>query len=84
MVTILQQFFLAVALLAGVPLLAATALGLVIALIQALTQIQDQTLPQLVKVVAVGATFLLAGRILAAPLMAASSQVFDTFWQSPI
>lgn len=80
MTHILQDFFLAVALLAGIPLLVATALGLIVALLQALTQIQDQTLPQLVKVVAVGACILIGGRVLTAPLMASSAQVFDTFW----
>lgn len=35
------------------PILAATVLGVLVALIQALTQVQDQTLPSAVKLVAV-------------------------------
>lgn len=82
MIQLLQQFFIATAILAGIPLLAAAIFGLTIALVQALTQIQDQTLPQLVKVAAVGAVLLLGGRELSGPLMSASASVFDTFWQA--
>lgn len=72
---------MSVMILAGIPLLLATVLGLLVSFIQAVTQIQDQTLPQLVKVVAVAGVLLLAGRGISAPLMMASTDVFDTFWQ---
>ncbi len=81
MIHVLQDFFMSVVVLAGIPLLIATALGLIVALVQAVTQVQDQTLPQLVKVAAVGGCLLLAGRSISAPLMLASAEVFDTFWQ---
>lgn len=44
------------------PLLAATVFGLAISLIQAVTQIQDQTLPYVVKLAAVSVTLALVGR----------------------
>lgn len=81
MISILEQFMLAVALLAGVPLVIAAALGVLISLLQALTQVQDQTLPQLVKVAAIALCLVVAGNLLAGPLLAHSALVFDTFWQ---
>lgn len=44
------------------PLLIATLCGLVVSLIQAVTQIQDQTLPYVVKLVAVAVTLAGMGR----------------------
>ncbi|EJN02943.1 type III secretion system export apparatus subunit SctS [Herbaspirillum sp. YR522] len=44
------------------PLIIATACGLVVSLIQAVTQIQDQTLPYVVKLVAVAVTLAAMGR----------------------
>lgn len=44
------------------PLLAATVFGLAVSLIQAVTQIQDQTLPYVVKLAAISVTLTLAGR----------------------
>ena len=73
-------FMTAVALLAGVPLAVATVVGLVISFFQAITQIQDQTLSQTVKIAAIAATFLILGGTLIAPLIEASAAVFDTFW----
>ena len=42
-------------------LMVATIVGLIISIIQALTQIQEQTLPQVAKIVAVAALLLIAG-----------------------
>lgn len=77
----LLTFLGGVALLAGIPLAVATAVGLIISFFQAVTQIQDQTLGQTVKIVSIGATFLIAGGALVAPLVEASSLLFETFWQ---
>lgn len=49
-------------LLSAPPLLAATICGLTVSLVQAVTQIQDQTLPYVVKLAAVSVTLALAGR----------------------
>ena len=71
---------IAVAVLAGVPLAVATVVGLIISFLQAITQIQDQTLASTVKIVAIAATFLAVGGALVSPLMEATILLFDTFW----
>ncbi|MGZ5857241.1 MAG: EscS/YscS/HrcS family type III secretion system export apparatus protein, partial [Burkholderiaceae bacterium] len=44
------------------PLLIATLCGVIVSLIQAVTQIQDQTLPYVIKVMAVAITLTVLGR----------------------
>lgn len=61
------------------PLIVAMIVGLVIAILQAATQIQDQTLPLTVKVVAVALTLTLFGPLLAAPLLQQSQRIFEEF-----
>lgn len=73
-------FLVAVAVLAGVPLAVATVVGLIISFLQAITQIQDQTLSSTVKIVAIAATFMAIGGVLIAPLYEATVLLFDTFW----
>lgn len=77
----LVTFMTAVTVLAGIPLAVATVVRLVVSFFQAVTQIQDQTLAQTVKIVAIGLTFLLMGAALIGPLMEASERVFSTFWR---
>ncbi len=48
--------------MAAPPLVIATLCGLVVSLVQAVTQIQDQTLPYVVKLVAVAVTLAGMGR----------------------
>ena len=48
---------------------------------QAVTQIQDQTLAQTVKIAAIAVTFLIMGGSLVAPLIESSVTLFDTFWR---
>lgn len=76
----LVMFMTAVAVLAGVPLAVATVVGLVISFLQAITQIQDQTLSSTVKIVAIAATFLVIGGALVSPLVEGTILLFDTFW----
>jgi type III secretion protein S len=54
-------------------------IGISVGLIQALTQIQDQTLPQAVKLVAVMLVLIFAGPLLAAQVAALASQSLDSF-----
>ena len=61
------------------PLAVATIVGFVVGLLQAVTQIQDQTLPQTIKLVAVLATLLVAGPWMAGPLLEQARQIFDAF-----
>lgn len=57
-----QQGLWMAVMMSAPPLLIATLLGLSVSLIQAVTQIQDQTLPYVVKLVAVAATLAAMGR----------------------
>lgn len=62
------------------PLLAlAAVIGLVIAVLQAATQIQEQTIAQVVKIFVIGVVLVVFGRVLAAPLLEHSIHVFNDF-----
>ncbi len=61
------------------PLLGAMAVGLVIGILQAVTQVQDQSLPIAFKLLAVILILVLAGPLLVAPLVRQSGQLFDSF-----
>jgi type III secretion protein S len=80
--TIISQFqtmMWIVAIVSLPPLLAAMTIGLVVAILQAATQIQDQTLPLTVKVIAVGLTLALFGVLLTRPLFEQSNRIFEDF-----
>ena len=57
----------------------AAGVGLLVGLIQAVTQIQDQSLPQVLKLVAVLATVAALGPVLAGPLMRHADLILDRF-----
>jgi len=57
-----QQGLWMAVMMAAPPLVIATLCGLVVSLVQAVTQIQDQTLPYVVKLVAVAVTLAGMGR----------------------
>ena len=57
-----QQGLWLVIVMSAPPLIVATLFGVVVALLQAITQVQDQTLPYVVKLVAVAVTLALLGR----------------------
>ena len=61
------------------PLLGAIAVGLVIGILQAVTQVQDQSLPIAFKLLAVILILVLFGPLLSAPLVRQTSQLFDSF-----
>ncbi|MGL4728390.1 MAG: flagellar biosynthetic protein FliQ [Bosea sp. (in: a-proteobacteria)] len=71
----------AVAMMAiGVPvLLVAGGLGLLTGLLQAVTQIQDSTFPQIIKILAVSALLLFFGHALSGPIVTHSEEIFATF-----
>ena len=77
--TILVGFMTDVAILAGVPLAVATLVGLIVSFFQAITQIQDQTLGQTVKIVAISVVLLAFGTTLAGPLLVSTQMVFENF-----
>ncbi len=67
------------ALIAGPPLGVALAVGLLVGILQAATQIQDQTLPMSFKLVGVFGTLLALAGTLFPPLLAYAQQVLDQF-----
>lgn len=78
-VAFLLRFVVDVVILAGVPLAAATAAGLLVSILQAVTQIQDQTLSQTVKIVTIVTILLAFGGALLTPLMRSTEQLFSEF-----
>ena len=61
------------------PLIAAVVVGLLVGVMQAVTQIQDQSLPLAFKLLIVMAILALAGPLLTVPLMREATAVFDNF-----
>ncbi|RKD87192.1 type III secretion system export apparatus subunit SctS [Kushneria marisflavi] len=60
-------------------LIVAIVIGFGVGLLQALTQIQDQTLPQAVKLVAVLLVLILSGPLLATQIVNLTDQVLNNF-----
>ncbi|HEY2811552.1 MAG TPA: type III secretion system export apparatus subunit SctS [Rhabdochlamydiaceae bacterium] len=75
---------LLILLLSGPPILISTILGLVVAIFQAATQIQEQTLSFMVKLFAVIITLFVMGGWLAAQIMSFTNNIFLNFpkWTS--
>ncbi len=61
------------------PLIAAVVIGLLVGVMQAVTQIQDQSLPLAFKLIIVMAVLALAGPVLSVPLVREATSVFDNF-----
>jgi type III secretion protein S len=60
-------------------LIAAVAVGVLVGLAQALTQIQDQTLPQAIKLIAVLVIIMMLGPLLAGQISQQASTALDEF-----
>ncbi len=73
-----QTLFLAL-ILTGPPVLTAMLVGLVISILQATTQIQEQTLTFVPKLVGVVATMVVAGPWMLAQLISFASALYDSF-----
>jgi flagellar biosynthesis protein FliQ len=65
--------------IAGPIMAVAAGAGLLLGILQAATQIQDQALPQIVKIFIVSFTLILFGGVLAVPLFNQASRILDTF-----
>ncbi len=63
------------------PLLAAVGVGLLVGLLQAATQIQDQTLPQSFKLFAVITVFAVLAPLLSQPLIDHAEKIFTEFYR---
>ncbi|MGY3238059.1 type III secretion protein S [Bradyrhizobium sp. USDA 4472] len=61
------------------PLLAALVAGLGVGIVQAATQLQDQTLPLTVKLLVVVAVLVLFAPVLSAPLIEQAQHIFTEF-----
>ncbi len=73
-----QSLFM-ILLLSGPPILISTMLGLMVAIFQAATQIQEQTLSFMVKLFAVILTLLFMGGWLSAQIMQFTNNIFMNF-----
>ena len=75
------QALLMILILSGPPILISTLLGLLVAIFQAATQIQEQTLSFMVKLFAVMLVLLLMGGWLGAQIMQFTNQIFMNFYK---
>ena len=75
------QALLLILLLSGPPILISTALGLFVAIFQAATQIQEQTLSFMVKLVSVIFTLLILGGWLSGQIMQYANNIFMNFYK---
>lgn len=74
------QCLLMILLISGPPIAVASILGLIVAIIQAATQIQEQTFSFAVKMVAVIGTIVLMGGWLANLIVGFAKQIFHNFY----
>ena len=61
------------------PLLGALAVGLVVGILQAVTQVQDQSMPLTFKLLAVVVVLVVGGASLVVPLVRQTEHLFDNF-----
>ena len=73
------QALLLILILSGPPIIISMTLGLFVAIFQAATQIQEQTLSFTVKLVAVIMTLILMGGFLSAQIMQFAGNIFQNF-----
>lgn len=71
-----KQAMLMVVMLSAPPLAVAVIVGVIVSLLQTVMQLQDQTLPFAIKLVAVGATLALSGRWIGVQLIDLTQSAF--------
>ena len=76
-IVMFKQGMLLVVVLSAPPLIVAVVVGVLTSLMQALMQVQDQTLPFGIKLVAVGVTLALTGRWIGVELIQLLNLTFD-------
>ena len=76
-VLLFKQGMLLVVVLSTPPLIVAVVVGVLTSLVQALMQVQDQTLPFGIKLLAVGVTLALTGRWIGVELIQLVNLTFD-------
>lgn len=75
--TVFSQSLWLVVVLSLPPLLVAAGVGVFVSLIQALMQLQDQTLPFVIKLVAVGLILVMTGRWMAVEVIKLTNLIFQ-------
>lgn len=81
MIQITQQALWMVLMLAGPPVAAAAAVGLIIAFFQAVTQLQEQTFQFAIKFVVVIVTIFLTSSLIGGTLLQFANRIFTDFPQ---
>ncbi|PWC22411.1 EscS/YscS/HrcS family type III secretion system export apparatus protein [Brenneria roseae subsp. roseae] len=76
-ITLFRQAMVMVVLLSAPPLLVAVTVGVLISLLQAVMQLQDQTLPFAIKLISVGIALALSGRWIGVELMQLAISAFN-------
>ncbi|SDV04672.1 type III secretion system export apparatus subunit SctS [Pseudomonas mucidolens] len=83
-IQLFKQGMLLVVVLSAPPLIVAVIVGVLTSLVQALMQVQDQTLPFGIKLVAVGVTLALTGRWIGIELIKLINLTFDMVARSAL
>ncbi|ACT13252.1 type III secretion system export apparatus subunit SctS [Pectobacterium aroidearum] len=83
-ITLFRQAMVMVVLLSAPPLLVAVIVGVLISLLQAVMQLQDQTLPFAVKLISVGLALALCGRWIGVELMQLAITAFNMIAQTGV
>lgn len=83
-IVLFKQGMLLVVLLTAPPLIVAVVVGVMTSLVQALMQVQDQTLPFGIKLVAVGITLIMTGRWIGVELIQLINVTFDMISRSAL
>ena len=80
--TLFKQALLLVVMLSAPPLIVAVIVGVIVSLLQAVMQLQDQTLPFAIKLVAVGITLAMTGRWVGVQLIELTTLAFNMIAQT--
>ncbi|WP_122570110.1 type III secretion system export apparatus subunit SctS [Pseudomonas viridiflava] len=80
--TLFKQAMMLVVVLSAPPLIVAVVVGVITSLLQAVMQLQDQTLPFAIKLVAVGLALALTGRWIGIELMQLACLSFSMISQT--
>ena len=83
-IVLFKQGMLLVVVLSAPPLIVAVVVGVLTSLVQALMQVQDQTLQFGIKMVAVGITLILTGRWIGVELIQLINLMFDMIARSAL
>ncbi|ONH54936.1 type III secretion protein S [Pseudomonas cedrina] len=83
-IVLFKQGMLLVVVLSAPPLIVAVVVGVMTSLVQALMQVQDQTLPFGIKLVAVGVTLIMTGRWIGVELIQLINLTFDMIGRSAL